>query len=202
MSKGKVLVAVLAILAVPAVGYGQWTASMNVDLDKSQVLPGESFSLGIILNSDQSIGGVQWQLSASGPGDQSNLFVTEGQRGELFSDSDQNKFLNVEFVSTYAAGAGMGTVNPELIFKFFGEAGQTDLGIFPGGLLAYNVDVPVGMTPGLYDISLTDTILTNSAVEATLIPDVIGARIEVLPEPTSALLLLAAVPFLRRRRTA
>ncbi len=207
MSKGKVLLTIFALLAVPAVGYGQWTATMDLNVGGAHeidVLPGESFTLSLGLNSSQAVGGVQYMLSPSG-GDFMGAFDGGdlASFGSLFSPPfpvNSNLFglgdMLSQMTTTPVPLAGLA---PELIFRNTGETGQTNLGIFPGSLVNYTITAPT--TVGEFTLGIADAILTNGqgniAIGRGLQFNPLTVR---TPEPGSILLLLTAVPFLRRRR--
>lgn len=215
MSKGKVFVALIAVLALPAVGFGQWGASLDLTSGGSSSIivdkPGESFSLEVGLSSDQVVGGVQYALDVMRVSGGNANAAFEGSFnggdlasfGSLFSPPfpvDNNLFALADASSKMAAGpVSLAGLDPELIFRGApGNVGDIDPGVLPGSLLNYTL---TALAPGDYTIGITNAILTNSlGQKGSTQPDFSSLSVHVTPEPASALLLLTAVPFLRRRR--
>jgi MYXO-CTERM domain-containing protein len=68
-------------------------------------------------------------------------------------------------------------------------------------LATIDVKVPTSVTPGVYEIKGSDVFFfSGTTIAGTAGPGTV--ELTVIPEPATALLLLGAIPFLRRRRTA
>jgi hypothetical protein len=68
-------------------------------------------------------------------------------------------------------------------------------------LAILSIVVPADIDPGVYNLSVCDWSYTDQATGDSM-PMTPGDALilEIVPEPTAALLLIAALPFLRRRR--
>jgi len=196
---------VLALLVTPAIGFGQWSATLDLMHDRSIVGVGESFTLSLGLDSNQPVGSIQYALSVDGG---TNNAAFEGafdafdlsSYGSLFSPPvplDSNLFSLSDVMSQMTTTpVSLDGLSPEMIFRLFGETGQSDMGVFPGGLVSYAI---TALEPGTFDFGLSDAILANG--QGHIVPIAGSFTVMVTPEPASALLLLlAAVPFLFRRR--
>ena len=209
MSKGKVLLALFALLVVPAVGYGQWEAMIDLNVGGATpneiiLAPGANFTLFVDLDSNQPVGGVQYALSPS-HGDFMGAFDAADLNsfGSLFGPPfpvDPNLFGLGEMSSKMSPGpVSLSGLDPELIFRNEGETGQSDMIVFPGSLVKYTMTAPT--TEDVFILSISDAILTNGQGNIGLDRGLLVDTLTVItPEPASVLLLLAGVPFLRRRR--
>lgn len=207
MSKGKVLLALFALLAVPAVGYGQWGATIDLNVGGAHEItlaPGADFTLTLGLDSNQPVGGVQYALSPSG-GDFMGAFDAGDLNsfGSLFGPpfpADTNLFQLGEMNSKMSPGpVSLSGLDPELIFRNEGETGQDSMGVFPDSLVNYTITAPT--TEGAFVLGISNAILTNGQGNIGLDRGLQFNPLTVItPEPASVLLLLAGVPFLRRRR--
>ena len=204
MSKGKVLLAMFALLAVPAVGFGQWNGEISLTsggLNEITVAPGATFPLMVSVDSNQPVSGVQYALTGeflgafdAGVLSSYGALINKGVLPEpnLYAIGDVSSKMSTTPVSL----AGL---QPELVFRNTGETGGVSLGIFPDSLLNYTMTAPDSL--GDFTLSIRDAILTNSNGDIGLSNGLGVATLLVhTPEPSSILLLLAAVPFLRRRR--
>ena len=213
MSKGKVLLALFALLAVPAVGFGQWSATIDLNVGGATpheitLAPGATFTLFVDLDSNQPVSGIQYALCADG-GASDGLFKGAFNAGDLNS---YGSLFNKEIIpnpNLYALGdltsqmtggpVPLSGLAPELIFRTAGETGSSDMGIFPDSLVNYTMTAPT--TEGVFILCITDAILTNGQGNIGLDRGLQFDTLTVItPEPASVLLLLAGVPFLRRRR--
>ena len=203
-------VVALALLVTPAVGFGQWGATIDLNSGGSHMIdvaPGADFALTVGLDSNQPIGCIQFRLTVNDGADDhlfEGLFdpTDPNSYGCLFGSDDPNRFRPQDFISQMASGpVSLDYVGPEWICRMMGETGGTDMGIFPCSLVSYILTVPD--TPDAdYVISVADAILTNGqgniGIDRGL--QINTLNVHITPEPDSVLLLLAAVPFLFRRR--
>jgi len=113
--------------------------------------------------------------------------------------------------SPYGSGAGW-TGNPfnvsstsrgRLLFGPDNDAdGQSDeMPMVTGVLFTIQATVPVGAAPGTYPVVVSgpDTYMSDLQFNQFAASAISNGALVILPEPASALLLLGALPFLRRR---
>lgn len=183
--RNKVLLAVVALLAIPAFTYA--AGSMTLSGVPGQIPVGGSFTLTVGLSSDVALDGLQWKLAVDGGANDGKFTGQVGALGDWFT----NGFTAGELTSTMTSAVSLAGLNPDYAFKNSGTAAART-----GSLLSYTITA-VGATEGFYSFGF-------DAANTILVPDgstpQLGSfRVQVIPEPASALLLLAAVPFLRRR---
>ena len=185
---------------------------------------GTQLTLWTVLHTDTAIDGIQWALHVNGGAD-NGLFEIVGYAGGKIYDAFGGAPGTDGYGSTFTAAIFPNPADPLLWpvaeytrFGGFPQAmGQNEL-MFPNtdGLkqaadidgktyIGYVVQNKVDLPEGTYDISINGPVAGSPTALWTSSPasvELTGAAysIEVTPEPTSALLLLAAVPFLRRRR--
>jgi hypothetical protein len=214
MIKEREWLAVLVLVTMPAVGLGQWNATIDLNVagaDVLEVAPGESFVLTVGLDSNEGVSGVQYAFSVSAGADDAlfeGLFdpTDWASYGSLFDVPfllrNRDLFDPDDVISQlYPGPVSLDGLLPELIFQSDGgEAGGGDMGVFPASLLNYTMTAPTALDE--YVLSVREAILTGShgsiGLGSGLAVDVL--HVTVTPEPGSVLLLLAAVPFLLRRR--
>jgi len=197
MSKGKVLLALFALLAMPALSFGQ--GLLDLSGDKAQILQGESFTLTIDLSTEVGLQFGQYLLSVeSVPGGLASDQHFTGQfgaEGDWFGVPGGFGANSLASNTQMSSPVSLDGLMPELIFHAGSETTLTS-----GSLATYMITADAAAPLGLYSLGLdpAQTLFTNAdgVVQMGINP----YRFEVTPEPASALLLLAGVPFLRRRR--
>jgi len=188
--RNKVLLAVVALLAIPAFTY----AAASMTLSGSGIPAGGldangSFTLTLGLSTDVALDGLQWQLMVDNKAHDSLFAGAVGTLGDWFT----NGFASGDLTSAMGTGTdgSLAGQNPEFAFKNSGTAAART-----GSLLSYTITA-LNAPAGTYEFGLVadQTMLSSGAPISPL-----GSfRVQVIPEPASVLLLLAAVPFLRRR---
>ena len=221
----KVIVALAALLVLPAVAFGQPAVQpsyINIDIVGTGGETGSDNFAGpwdvwARLSSDGDADGVQYTLQVTRTSDGSvandmfemaafldfgNAVTTAGPfpppPPELFNG-------NADFIpgsanfgwDTFARPREpVGSGNPDVWLKGAGYYGGPKPGALVGVTIAATGDLTgdnylIGIAPGGRGVS------TNGNPDAF---DLGGGTYLIIPEPASALLLLLAVPFLRRRR--
>lgn len=128
------------------------------------------------------------------------VFDSSGFDDTIFGKGDYIPGFNAA-PTTFAAA------NPEVVFRNTGETQAIYVAPAEAAqnkLITYQIASTMGLAAGTYEITVGDKAgLGFSAcndASGCVTPSAGLLRLIVVPEPASALLLLAAVPFLRRRR--
>ena len=207
------LVLLLAILTLPGLALGQ---SLDIGVGGAPVgsilqsANPNPIIIDVLLNTPIPLGGVQYSISAElnggGPGSGDTLvtydLTTPWINGALFTG------VGGDYLGVIGVGAGNGqtmqAVNmtaPDSYFKNFG----TTPAPLTAGLVAQYVIHVAPLNPG-DSLAITAganpyAYMANGYITATGAgPWHPGAPLIITPEPASILLLLGALPFLRRRR--
>jgi len=165
--------------------------------------PGSTFTVDVVIT-----GGGQLQGA--------NIGIIIGDGGASAGGSDTSPPAPIFTAATMNAGtiwAGNTTgdnftIAPPDLAVFMGTTTNTGSvnGNGPDAVLArLTVNVPVGAPEGdwlLTFFSDDTTVVGGINGGASLVDSWTGGTIHVTPEPATALLLIGALPFLRRRRTA
>jgi hypothetical protein len=205
------LVLLLAILALPGLAFGQVSLDVGVGGVPGGVSGGGAIAIDVLLNTPIPLDGVQYSLSAelngmgAGSGDALVTYdvITPWVNGTTFTG------LGGDYTQLIGVGAGngmtmaaMNMMGPELYFKSFGTTpaplaaalvatyNVTVAPLNPGDVLVITAGAdPMGMFGNGYSYA--------GGTQGGPFHPGLGLTI---PEPASILLLLGALPFLRRRR--
>ena len=202
----KWIMAMAAVMAVPAMALGAASFSLSVGgATAIEVNPADdpaTFALDLFIDQDDANGtaGFGGALEASTNG---VFYVTSKAMqldgpfflltlGPVFKN-DTNKWLSPR---TANFGAMSSSAN-----------GYWNAGQFPGKAVTIGMAVPAGAPNGVYTISIGDPgggiYISNYDGEGSQTPLTTSSlQVTVVPEPASMLLLVGALPFLRRRRSA
>lgn len=205
----KALVSVLAMLAVPALSLAAPNWYITSGGSNNAAVPAGPVSLQLVanLNTDgQPVSGWQISLKSSAPA----LFAygtpaVTVNVPSLPAVASQNFTNNdIVFGGPVDGESLPGNENGEVsVFTFSGG----DRAAFNGQAMLYNIVSKAPLAPGSYTFWMGDSGI-GSFMANSQNPDGIAFgdpgifTLRVTPEPTSALLLLAALPFLRRRQVA
>ena len=213
-----VLVLLLAILALPGLALGQqpvldvgFAGAPGVTI--SQTVNPNPITIDVLLTTSIPLDGAQYSLSADynggGPGSGDAMVtydaVTPWINGTVFTGIGGD-YVQLIGVSPAALGATMAMVNmmgPDMYFKQFGSTASP----LTAALVAQYVIHVAPLNPGdtLAIMAGADPLNAFGNGYITLGgagggPWHPGAPLIITPEPASILLLLGALPFLRRRR--
>jgi hypothetical protein len=192
-------------------------ASSLYDSGGVTIPSGSQWEIWTVIDTPIDLDGMQWALHANGGADDGKFDIVGYADGPLHAEVpiDNYKGFGSAFSSIFVPDGtkfgsgdltkgvtpfGLGTT--ELLFAQTGfkAAASIDGKSLVGYILQNNVD----LTSGTYDISVNGPIQgagTALWISTPLNGELTGSAFTIaVPEPTSALLLLAAVPFLRRRR--
>ena len=202
----KWIMAMAAVLALPALALGAASFSLEVGGETAIEIcktTDPAFTIDLFVDQDDANGtaGFGGALEASTNGVfyvTSKIFQLKGPKyllttGPVFKN-DTNKWLspmtkNFGFMSESANG--------------YFNAGQ-----FPAKAVTMGAKVPADAPNGTYTISIGDPgggiMISNydGSGDQTPMDSTATLQVTVVPEPASMLLLVGALPFLRRRRSA
>ena len=197
----KWIMAMAAVLAVPALALGAASFALDVGGETAIEIckttdPSFTLSLGITQDDANGCGGFGGALQASANGVfevTKRIWTIPGPRFDGATNVQMKGFISP-------------------MTKNFGSISMNDNGywnaaFFPAEVEKFNITIPATTPNGVYTICIGDpgggiyvmnydgsgnqAPLTSNCVEVT-----------VVPEPASMLLLVGALPFLRRRRSA
>jgi hypothetical protein len=199
MTKVKSLVAAIALLAMPMVSLAAPTMSATVGgLTSLNVAPGPvNLAIQGIFNSDgMTVGGYQHNVIASHPA----LFSYGNPSVEMTGNGG---FAAADLFFSYAPGEDLPGFGSITVFKASGEAPAANNVHVETVNVVSKAALPVGSYTFAFGGSADEAFLTN-AQNPFGVPFGPGGvfTLNVIPEPASALLLLAAVPFMRRRKVS
>jgi len=204
--KGKVAFAVVAILMLPASTFGAVTMSvtgecigsacagdgssgLSIDGPINAGALSVKISVGLSNDASDTIDGIQWSWAETGTAGLSyqSPSVTNGA---VFSASDYQGFAD-------NTGGALAAAFPESFFK--GTPGAVAAS---GNLISYDVTNTGAMAVGdVLTLNVGDAAFGFFTTPSGASPSVGSPlTITVTPEPATALLLVGAIPFLRRRR--
>lgn len=178
----KKYVLVLAMLAVPAMAFGQ-TASMSLVVGGSSEITADGLDSGVLLelvidSADTNVAGY-------------DVWLTASQAGVL-SLSGETKSVITGFVY----GSANGTLNPTSgTTSGLNMSGDTPPSAWPATIISWTLT-----SIGDLDLPVTIDIGTNLSAAGGVAFEVSKTSLEIVPEPATMLLLAGALPFLRRRR--
>ena len=221
-------VLLLAILVLPGLAMAQPVivpTAVTVDLlggdhgtgvplvQLPEASPAGVIDLWMVINSDGDLDGLQWLLDdpngvftdvgdATPSADQypavPGMFFTAGF-GSAFHLNDATYWATGEYSASADPFSGPAK---DVIFKNTGFVSQANL--VNATVIGYELSYPANLALGQYPISLAgSSIWTSQDAGGASLNGPLGGNsfiLEVVPEPTTALLLLGALPFLRRRR--
>jgi len=201
MRKG--LIVVIALLAIPGLAFGQTQLDVVGPAEYDYTVGGP-LTIDVVVSNLPAGGlnGLQYSITADGGASDANWMLdpaTPYANGTVFLASDYLSFIGF-------AGAGMplNVVNmsaPELYFKSFGTA------LAGGTVASYTLLPTIDLSP-LAGQTVTFSATVDPGFGNGPSPGGPGAwsaesqdlAVKIVPEPATALLLIAALPFLRRRR--
>jgi hypothetical protein len=213
------LVLLLAILALPGLALGQ---TLDVGIGGvpgvSIVNTGAPITLDVLITTPMQIDGAQYSLTAElllggvpqGPMSADGMVtydpVAPFANGTVFAIGDYNSAIGVPAGAPMGAGLTMAAINggmgPELYFNGVVGGGPAPQVL---GLLAQYVVTVAPLGPGMsvqiradVDPGFGNGYLTNGGAGGGAWHQ--SLPLTITPEPASILLLLGALPFLRRRR--
>jgi hypothetical protein len=180
----RILVGVAVLLVA---GTAMAETTMSLSSDKASVMPGDVFTVTLHLQTD--IGLIGWNAKFLDP---AGFAAVPSYLGSAAG------------WDTSTAGAAVGwTTN---VLPLNTSNGTRLLGSSPTGASAGSADVfqmvltvPAAQPLGTVFVTATETAATDVDYN-DIVPVVAALPIEIVPEPVSALLLLAGLPMLRRRR--
>jgi hypothetical protein len=219
MRKYVLVLAIAAMLALPGLTFGQ--ASLDVvengtgnnlvimDPNISNVL-----KLDVLLNTAMGHNGAQYSVTTDymggGPGSGDAMWIYDPAVpftiGTVYPIGDYVGGIGLPPWSPPGPGSTLQAVNQTWAESFFAYSGLK----MGGGLLAtYHIQLVGAVNPGDIFLITAGTepgpaYLGNALMDANygMVPWGQGAAltVQIIPEPASLLLLLGALPFLRRRR--
>ncbi len=216
---------VLGILLVPALAMGQEVSLSVVSGDYPGPYvselgpltgPGDQLVIWTVLEADTNVlDGVQYKLHVNNDADNDAFnFVGYPSQGKIFNLFNAFPGLGDAFdllgdltdwapgdYGVQAPGQGINELN-EVIFT---NTGSPSIDVGGETLVGYIIEATASYDPNkVYEISALGPVDGGPNAEFSATPEngpiTAGSSLLITPEPTSALLLLAAVPFLRRRR--
>ena len=221
-----VLVLLLAILALPGLALGQQqyldvvSGGASAILVNDQPLPQGPITIDVLLTTAIVLDGAQYSLSANlngmGPGSGDGLITydmaTPWIHGPLPGNPGATGFtgLGGDYVQLIGVGMGNGAtmaainlMGPELYFKTFGQTPLLNNALLASYVIHVTGPVVIGDQIAIMAGADPNNMFGNGYISgAAGGPWDQGAPliIDIVPEPASILLLLGALPFLRRRR--
>jgi hypothetical protein len=200
-------VLLLAILALPGMSFGQTNTQLDIVYNAATAAPlvggvvqfdpgvHSSIIFDVVFQNplSQSVTGLQYLIDLAPVAEEANWSWDAGTpwtNGTLFSAGMWQ--AGVQF-----GGAGLAMNvwgSPEAVFVGASPA------ITTGGLVATYEIVATGGTLSNFSIGVPTGSPPADAVPVGLLDPGIFLPVNIVPEPASVLLLLGALPFLRRRR--